>query len=103
MSRAGGETSKCVICGSAKRVEANHVGGRNHIAWFTIPLCGEHHDRFHVLLTQIRLDLRYTPDPVERSLRALKALLVFGWMVIEALHHHVAKQNRRCAEHEREV
>lgn len=101
MSRASRENRKCVICGSTGRVEANHVGGRHQIAWFTMPLCGEHHDRFHVLLNQIRLDLRYTPDPVERSLRALKALLVFGWMVIEALHHQVANQNRRCEEHER--
>jgi hypothetical protein len=103
MSRAGGETRKCAICGSTGRVEANHVGGRQQIAWFTVPLCGGHHDKFHVLLNQIRLDLRYTPDPIERSLRVLKALLVFGWMVIEALHHHVAKQNRRCDEHEREA
>ena len=49
-----------------------------------------------MLLNQIRLDLRYTPDPVEQSLRVIKALLVFGWMVIEALHHDIAKQNRRC-------
>jgi hypothetical protein len=103
MSRAGGETSKCVICGSTGRVEANHVGGRRHIAWFTMPLCGEHHDRFHVLLNQIRLDLRCTPDPVERSLRVLKATLVFGWMVIEALHHQIAKQNGRCAAHDRDA
>ena len=26
---------KCVICGSPERVEANHVGGQNHIGWFT--------------------------------------------------------------------
>jgi hypothetical protein len=68
-----------------------------------MPLCGEHHDRFHVLLNQIRLDLRYTPDPVERSLRVLKATLVFGWMVIEALHHQIAKQNGRCAAHDRDA
>ena len=28
---------RCVICGSTQRVEANHVGGRNLIAWFTGP------------------------------------------------------------------
>ncbi len=74
---------RCVICGSTARVEANHVGGRNHIAWFTCPLCGEHHDRFHALLRQAGVDLRYTPDPVERCIRVLKAIFVFAWMVVE--------------------
>lgn len=78
---------RCVICGSTRRVEANHVGGRNLIAWFTSPLCGEHHDRFHVLLRQMRLDLRYTSDPIERAIRVLKAILVFAWMVLEGLQH----------------
>ena len=78
---------KCAICDSAERVEANHVGGRNHIAWFTSPLCGEHHDRFHLLLREMRLDLRYTSEPVERTVRVLKALLLFAWMVLEGLQH----------------
>jgi hypothetical protein len=78
---------RCVICGSTRRVEANHVGGRHLIAWFTGPLCGDHHDRFHVLLRQMRLDLRYTSDPVERAIRVLKAILVFAWMVLEGLQH----------------
>lgn len=78
---------RCVICGSTRRVEANHVGGRNHIAWFTTPLCGDHHDRFHVLLRQMRLDLRYTPEPVERAIRVLKAILLFAWMVLEGLQN----------------
>jgi hypothetical protein len=75
------------MCGSTRRVEANHVGGRKHLAWFTSPLCGEHHDRFHTLLRQVGVDLQYTPDPVERAIRVLKALLVFAWMVLEGLQH----------------
>ena len=78
---------RCVICGSTRRVEDNHVGARNHVAWFTCPLCGDHHDRFHVLLRQIRLELRYTPDRVERAIRVLKSILVFAWMVLEGLQH----------------
>jgi hypothetical protein len=101
MSRSGGKARRCVICGSARRVERHHVGGRNHVAWFTIPLCGEHHDRFHELLNQVRLDLRYTPDPVERRIRVLKAILVFAWMVIEGLHYHAVNQSRR--DHERDA
>jgi hypothetical protein len=94
MSRSEG-TRKCMICGSAERVEANHVGGRNHIAWFTIPLCGEHHDRFHALLRQLGVDLQYTADPVDRFLRVLRAILVFTWMVVEGFQH--AMRNRKRA------
>ena len=85
---------RCVICGSTRRVEDNHVGGRNHVAWFTGPLCGDHHLKFHELLRQMRLDLRYTSDPVARAIRVLKAILVFAWMVLEGLQHD-DKQSKR--------
>jgi hypothetical protein len=87
MNRPGQKIRGCAVCGSTRRVEANHVGGRKHLAWFTSPLCGEHHDRFHALLRQIRVDLQYTPEPVERAIRVLKALLVFAWMVLEGLQN----------------
>jgi hypothetical protein len=87
----GGKVRRCVICGSARRVEANHVGGRNHIAWFTGPLCGEHHDRFHALLRQAGVDLQYTADPVRRITRALKAKMVFEWMLVEGLNHEASR------------
>jgi hypothetical protein len=96
MTGPRGEIRRCVICGSTRRVEANHVGGRNLIAWFTGPLCGDHHDRFHALLRQMRLDLRYTSEPVERAIRVLKAILVFAWMVLEGLQHW-----RKGDQHER--
>ena len=99
MTGPNGKISRCVICGSTRRVEANHVGGRNLIAWFTGPLCGDHHDRFHVLLRQMRIDLRYTSDPLERAIRVLKALLVFAWMVLEGLQHAV--NWRKGDQHER--
>jgi len=98
MTRPREEIRRCVICGGAHRVEANHAGGRNHIAWFTSPLCGDHHDRFHALLRQIRLDLRYTSEPVERAIRVLKAILVFAWMVREGLQH--AANWKKGDEHE---
>jgi hypothetical protein len=84
---------RCVICGSTRRVEANHAGGRNHVAWFTIPLCGEHHDRFHVLVRQAGVDLRYTPAPIERIRRALAATKIFEWMLLEQLK--CVNQSRR--------
>jgi predicted RNA-binding Zn-ribbon protein involved in translation (DUF1610 family) len=101
MSAAGEKVRKCVICGSACRVEANHVGGRNHIAWFTCPLCGEHHDRFHALLRQAVVDLQYTSDPLERGIRVLKAILIFAWMVVEGLHQ--AMRQSRKGQHERDA
>lgn len=93
------DVRKCAICPSTERVEANHVGGRNHIAWFTMPLCGKHHDRFHALLRHIGVDLRYTSDNVERLIRVLKAILVFTWMVVEEFQNI----RSRRGEHERDA
>lgn len=101
MSRSDKKIRRCVICGSACRVEANHVGGRNHIAWFTCPLCGEHHDQFHALLRQAGVDLRYTLDPVERKIRALKAKTIFEWMVLEGLNHETSRGTG--GQHERDA
>jgi hypothetical protein len=73
-----------VICGS-EDIERNHVGGRNHIAWFTIPLCrSKHHRQFHALVTAAGINLEYTSDPRERLGRAQKATMVFQWMLLEA-------------------
>ena len=75
----------CVLCGSSKEIEHNHVGGRNHLAWFTIPVCRKHHAQFHALLRNAGVDLEYTSDPRERLLRALKSCIVFQWMLMEEL------------------
>jgi hypothetical protein len=74
----------CVICGK-KRIERNHAGGRNFVAWFTMPFCPKHHTQFHALVSAAHINLEYTPDPVERLIRALKALLVCAFMLLEAL------------------
>lgn len=74
----------CVICGSMENVEQNHAGGRNHVAWFTMPFCREHHSKFHALLRAAGVNLEYTPDPAERILRALKAIAIAQWMLLEA-------------------
>lgn len=95
MSTARGKVRRCVICLSTRRVESNHVGGRHLIAWFTSPLCGEHHDRFHVLARQAGLDLRYTPDPMERIRRALLAIKIFEWMLLEHLKHENQSRKRK--------
>ena len=62
-------------------VELHHIGGRNHVAWFTIPLC----QRFHVELTTAILragvDMRYTRDEEERLRRARQAIYVCLWFL----------------------
>lgn len=78
---------RCVICGSTRRVQRHHLCGRNLIAWFTCLLCGEHHDRLHALLCQAGVDLRFTSDPIERIRRALAAIKVFEWMLLEKLKY----------------
>ena len=75
--------SRCVICGSTKDVEQNHVGGRNHIAWFTMPFCRPHHDQFHALARAAGIELRYTSDPIDRAVRVQKLLLIVHCMILE--------------------
>ncbi|HEV2490024.1 MAG TPA: hypothetical protein VGT03_09470 [Candidatus Acidoferrales bacterium] len=84
MSQRAKSDARCVICGCGEDVEENHVGGRNHVAWFTMPFCRKHHDQFHALLRAAGVDLTYTSDPAERLARAQKACLVFQWMLTEA-------------------
>lgn len=76
----------CVICGTRSTVERHHVGGRRHLAWLTAPLCNVHHKQLHRLLKTAGIDLEYTFDPVERLIRATKALSIFMCMVQDALH-----------------
>jgi hypothetical protein len=65
------------------QVEYHHLGGRNHIAWFTVPLCREHHETVTEALLRAGVDMRYTPDTHERLRRSRKATLVFLWMLDE--------------------
>ncbi len=74
----------CVICGK-KKIERNHAGGKNFVAWFTMPFCPKHHTQFHALVAAAGINLEYTPDPLERLIRALKALLVRAFMLLEAI------------------
>lgn len=73
-----------MICG-VPRIERNHVGGQNFIAWFTMPFCVKHHRQFHALLDAAGINLEYSADPIVRLIRALKAILVAAFMVLEAI------------------
>lgn len=84
---------RCVICG-CEGAQRNHVGGRNHVAWFTMPFCLAHHDQFHELLRNSGINLEYTSDPRERLLRAIDACLLAQWMFGRALHELDAREVR---------
>ncbi len=86
-------SARCVICGSEDAVR-NHVGGQNHVAWFTMPFCREHHDQFHASLRAAGVDLKFAADPRERLLRALQATTVCQWMLMEALKNLNSKGNK---------
>ena len=88
----------CVICGSREGIELNHAGGRNHVAWFTMPFCRQHHVQFHELVKAAGINLEYTPDPLERRVRAMKALGICNWMLLEAMHEPEPSANDRSKE-----
>lgn len=75
----------CAICGSHLNVQLHHIGGRRHLIWVTAPLCQRHHDQLHKLITTAGIDLEYTSNPVERLIRASKAISIFMCMVLNAL------------------
>jgi len=75
---------RCVICSSDDDMERHHVGGKNHIAWFTMPLCKVHHGQITRLVAAAGINLEYTDDPMERLIRAQQACQVFLWTLTEA-------------------
>lgn len=81
----------CVICGKDKHVEANHAGGKNHIAWFKLPFCERHHGQFHRQLEGLGINLRYTPNKLKRLVLAALALTIALWMVLQALWEAVSQ------------
>jgi len=87
-----GASLRCVVCGTRSGVERHHVGGRRHLVWITAPLCRIHHSQLHQLLKTARIDLEYTADPVERLIRATKAISIFMCMVLNALDETRAPQ-----------
>ena len=86
---------RCVICGTRSGVERHHVGGRRHLVWITAPLCRIHHSQLHRLLKTAGVDLEYTTDPVERLIRATKAISIFMCMVQGALHEAKIAENQQ--------
>jgi hypothetical protein len=85
MSLRKPEVKRCALCGSTHNVQANHIGGRQFLGWFTMPFCGECHSLFHAMVTRAGVDLTYTHDSIERVRRALAAIKIAEWMLLEQL------------------
>jgi hypothetical protein len=76
---------RCALCGSARNVQGNHLGGRHFLACFTMPFCDRCHPLFHAMVDRAGIDLRYTDEPIERIRRALAAIKIAEWMLLEQL------------------
>jgi hypothetical protein len=62
-----------------------------------MPFCGECHLLFHEMVKRADIDLSYTHDPVERIRRALAAITIAEWMLLEQLKNVVTQTLRRNA------
>lgn len=85
---------RCAICGSTKDVQDHHLGGRNHAAYFTLPLCRFHHEPVSIAIIRAGINMQYTSDTAERARRARMAAYVFLWFLEEAIQTK-AREKRR--------
>jgi hypothetical protein len=79
------QQSLCLQCGREIEIENHHVAGNRHDRELTAPLCQACHAQATENLRRADVDMRFTPDSVERVRRALKATAVFLRMLAEAL------------------
>jgi hypothetical protein len=79
------QQSLCLHCGRQIEIENHHVAGERHDRELTAPLCLACHALVTEKLRQADVDMRFTPDAVERVRRALKGTAVFLRMLAEAL------------------
>jgi len=56
-----------------------------------MPFCGPCHLLFHAMVDRAAIDLRYTDDPIERIRRALAAIKIAEWMLLEQLKNTLFK------------
>ena len=64
------------------------------LAWFTMPFCDGCHRLFHAMVERAGIDLCYTDDPVERVRRALAAIKIAEWMLLEQLKNTLLKPQK---------
>ncbi len=91
-----GRTAKTVLRRARQRVrpprkvcpycfEADHIGGRNHIAHLTVDACQTHHAQ----LTELRLaagaEMKKQPNMIKTVEMALRSLAVTGRAIASAM------------------
>ena len=80
---------RCNLCGTTDNVTQHHLGGKNFIGWFTIALCERCHEMFHAKQRAAGIDLRYTPNPLKRLVRALRMTFLFAWILLDMLEKEI--------------
>ena len=83
---------RCNLCGSTRNVTRHHVGGQHFIAWFTMSLCDKCQLIFHARQRAAGIDLRPTPNPMKRLIRALKMALLFMWMLLDMFEREIDRE-----------
>jgi hypothetical protein len=79
----------------------NHLGGQHHLACFRMPFCIECHAQFHAMLRQSDINLEFTDDKVERIRRALAAIKIAEWMLLEQLRQEFTGPNHENEQEDR--
>lgn len=87
MKQPAPKVARCGICGNTDRIQMNHLGGKYHVAWFMMAFCTPCHNRFHAMVRQAGILLEFTSNKVERTRRALAAIKIAEWMLLEQLKH----------------
>jgi len=54
-----------------------------------MPFCDHCHSLFHAMVDKAGIDLTYTHHPIERTRRALAAIKIAEWMLLEQLKNTV--------------
>jgi hypothetical protein len=87
------ECPETCFCGSAEKIEQNHLGGNNHVPWLWYPFCKKDHGLFHILCRRAGIDFSKTSNKSRRLVQALKAMLVGLWMVMDMLEEQLSIQS----------
>jgi hypothetical protein len=76
---------RCIFC-DRPAAEWHHPPGRNHCTWFRIPLCIHHHRLVTAAYDNAdRTIMKRASSPAKRIIRALKACVVFMWLLLDQI------------------
>jgi hypothetical protein len=74
-------------------MQQNHYGGWKDVPWFFLPNCGRDHATFHRMCERAGVHFRDIPNKSLALTRALKAILIGMWMVVDMLERHLRSQS----------